>query len=129
MEACPGTSVQARGLPARDDQEARLFWMDIEAGQAFARHPDGLIEEWHLPERVGSFGLTTDLACLAVALETGCVLFDLASNGIERIPMPEPLPAKARFCDGKCDPWAIPGRHKVRGRPTQTGWNAVSVAT
>ena len=92
--------------PVWDDHEERLFWTDIEAVCIFARYSDGSIEAWQMPERVGSFGLTTDPTRLVVALASGFALFNLvATDKTERIPMHDRLPKETRFNDGKCDPW------------------------
>ena len=88
--------------PVWDDFAQRLFWVDIEAGLILARQ--GQTEmKWHLPERVGSIGLTTAAETCVVALETGFALFDLESERLTRIKMPEPLGPEVRFNDGKCD--------------------------
>jgi len=91
--------------PVWDDIDQRLLWVDIEEGRILALEEGAEECCWQLPERVGSLGLTHTRDRLVLALESGFATFDLASERLERIAMPAPLPARIRFNDGKCDPF------------------------
>lgn len=108
--------------PVWDDLENRFFWTDIEAGRIYALNADQSVDQWQLPERVGSFGLTTRADRLVVALESGFALLNLSSEQVERFGLPGRLPANTRFNDGKCDPagyfWAGTMSEATPRKPT-----------
>lgn len=89
--------------PVWDDRSQRLFWVDIEAGKLFAATLEGEETAWVLPERIGSFGLTTSTQAVVLALESGFAVYDLETSKLDRIPMPHKLGELVRFNDGKCD--------------------------
>lgn len=107
--------------PVWDDRSQRLFWIDIEAGRLFATAMSGDETSWQLPERIGSFGLTTTTDVIVIALERGFAIYDLSSGQLDRIAMPQPLMDDVRFNDGKCDPhgnfWAGTMSEKTHKAP------------
>jgi len=119
--------------PVWDERSERVFWVDIEAGRLFAATLDGAETIWDLPERIGSFGLTTTTHVVVMALASGFALYDLERRALDRIPMRHDLGESVRFNDGKCDPngnfWAgamsekdprQPDAHLYRLRPDLT---------
>jgi L-arabinonolactonase len=105
MKVASKTRATLGECPVWDERSQRLFWIDIEAGRLFAVTLEGLETYWQLPERIGSFGLTTSTDVIVIALETGFAVYDLQMERLNRIEMPAPLAQTVRFNDGKCDPY------------------------
>lgn len=103
MRTLTDSRAQLGECPVWDDRSQRLFWIDIEAGRLFAASLAGEHVDWTLPERIGSFGLTTETDVVVMALETGFALFNLRTGEVERISMRHELGPAVRFNDGKCD--------------------------
>lgn len=85
-----------------------LLWCDINAGRIYNLDTQtGGIEDWTLPERIGSFGLTDD-SRLIVALGSGVHLFEPRSGALSLLVDPEPEHAPNRpanrLNDGKVGP-------------------------
>ena len=89
--------------PVWDEQNQRLFWVDIEMGRIHVLTENASENSWNLPERIGSLGLTTSADTLVIALESSFALFHLDSGNVDRVEMPEALAPDTRFNDGKCD--------------------------
>jgi len=83
--------------------EQALYWIDIRAPALHRLEPDtGATRTWHMPSRIGSFGLRASGGAV-VALEDGFSLLDLDSGELTFVAGPERVPG-ARFNDGKVSP-------------------------
>jgi len=75
--------------PVWDKTLSRLYWTDVHACTIFALDIKSLKrQQWILPARIGSFGLTDDER-LIVALTTGVHLFDPKSGKLDFLVDPE----------------------------------------
>ncbi|MFN0037930.1 MAG: SMP-30/gluconolactonase/LRE family protein [Burkholderiales bacterium] len=89
--------------PVWDVQTGTLYWTDIR--NQLVRRCDwaaGRIDEWKLPEMVGSLTLRKS-GGLLLALKSGLAFFDTDSGMLERLAAPEKSFPERRFNDGKCD--------------------------
>lgn len=86
------------------EREQRLYWCDIEAGRISRCAEDGTgLENFQLPERVGSFALCEDGRHLLLGLAGGVALYELATRQLGPIlPVQADLPG-TRINDGRCD--------------------------
>ena len=86
------------------DRKAALYWTDIE-GSTVSRwnEADGQVQQWTLPDRVGSFALCTQPDQLLLGLATGIALFNLATGAMSPIIPVEPQHPSTRINDGRCD--------------------------
>jgi sugar lactone lactonase YvrE len=83
--------------------EQALYWIDIRAPALHRLEPDtGATRTWHMPSRIGSFGLRASGGAV-VALEDGFSLLDLDSGELTFVAGPERVPG-TRFNDGKVSP-------------------------
>ena len=90
--------------PVWDDRLQCLWWTDI---QEYRLH----VWDWETkvtrsfvcPERLGSFGLTSDPARLVCAFASGFALFEPAAGQVQWIARPEADYRGIRFNDGKVD--------------------------
>lgn len=86
------------------DQKAALYWTDIEASTVSRwNEADGHVQQWTLPDRVGSFALCTQPDQLLLGLATGIALFNLATGAMSPIIPVEPENPGTRINDGRCD--------------------------
>ncbi|GLQ54741.1 SMP-30/gluconolactonase/LRE family protein [Devosia nitrariae] len=91
-----------------DGETEGLLWCDIHAGRIYRLDTrTHALEEWQLPERIGSFGLADD-GRLIVAMVSGVHLYDPANGVLTFLVDPEPeqsgLRPTNRLNDGKVGP-------------------------
>lgn len=88
--------------PVVHPAEGGVFWIDVERRLLRRLHSDdGTVDEWTLPEKIGSFGFRG--AQLIVALESGLYEFSLSARSLRALATPE-AGSGTRFNDGQCDP-------------------------
>lgn len=86
------------------NQRQTLWWTDILSAQLFEFHPEtNQIIIHTMPERVGSFGFTSDVNTLIVAFASGVAYFHLKKQSIQWITRPEANNQGNRFNDGRVD--------------------------
>ena len=87
------------------DQKAALYWTDID-GSTVSRwnEANGHVEQWTLPDRVGSFALCAQPDQLLLGLASGIALFNLVTGTMSPIVPVEPQHPTTRINDGRCDP-------------------------
>lgn len=82
-----------------------LYWTDIEGFSLSCWHAaDGRVQQWTLPQRVGSFALCHGTSRLLVGLASGIALFDTTSEALSPVVPVEPEHPTTRINDGRCDP-------------------------
>ncbi|WP_306258480.1 SMP-30/gluconolactonase/LRE family protein [Pararhizobium sp. IMCC21322] len=90
-------------VPVWDVESQSLWWIDIE-GKLLQQlhHPSGVVTQWTMPERVGSFALcrTGGIIC---AFASGFAFYDLETGETDWIARPEADTPRNRFNDGKVD--------------------------
>lgn len=90
-------------VPVWDVESQSLWWIDIE-GKLLQQlhHPSGVVTQWTMPERVGSFALcrTGGIVC---AFASGFAFYDLETGETNWIARPEAGTPRNRFNDGKVD--------------------------
>jgi L-arabinonolactonase len=81
-----------------------LYWTDIESGTLSRwQAANGLVRQWKLPERVGSFALCEDDTTLLLGLASGVALFDMDSEVLTPVATVEADQPATRINDGRCD--------------------------
>ncbi len=86
-----------------DDQVQSFRWTDIERRTLFCLSwPERKLSEARLPQRLGSFALTTLPGVIIAAFEDGFARFAIATGGVEWIARPPAIPG-VRFNDGRVD--------------------------
>jgi L-arabinonolactonase len=86
------------------DRKAALYWTDIEASTVSRwNEASGDVQQWTLPDRVGSFALCTQPDQLLLGLATGIALFNMATGAMSPIVPVEPQHPSTRINDGRCD--------------------------
>ena len=81
-----------------------LWWTDIEECRLFSYSPDTLtLQEWSVPERIGSFGFTEKPGQLVVAFASGFALFNYTNGQIQWLARPEQQRPANRLNDGRVD--------------------------
>jgi len=89
--------------PVWSAHEEALYWVDIRAPALHRLHPgSGATRTWHVPSRIGSFGLR-DGGGAVVALVDGFHLLDFDTGALRFLTGPEHVPG-TRFNDGKVSP-------------------------
>jgi L-arabinonolactonase len=87
-----------------DDRTARVLWTDIQERRLFRYEPKkGRLEQFDLPERLGSFGLVDHGDRLIAAFESGFAFFQPETQALEWIERPPHAAANMRFNDGRVD--------------------------
>lgn len=82
-----------------------LYWTDIEGSSLSCWHAaDGRVQQWTLPQRVGSFALCHGTSRLLVGLASGIALFDTTREALSPVVPVEPEHPTTRINDGRCDP-------------------------
>ena len=82
-----------------------LFWTDIEGSTLSRwRAREGDLQQWKLPERVGSFALCRDTSQLLLGLASGVALFDVDREFMTPVVSVESEHPTTRINDGRCDP-------------------------
>ncbi len=90
--------------PVWDEQENRLYWVDILSGTLFKYDPGQKENEvFNIGEHIGSFALREESGAV-LALKTGFALYSFDSNRLNHLTNPESHLPNHRFNDGKCDP-------------------------
>jgi sugar lactone lactonase YvrE len=90
--------------PVWDAQQNRLLVADIIGCTITALSPEGVVlNVWHFPSEVGSFGLCRSGAWV-VALRDRIIKYDWRARRITPLCVPGPEPAHNRFNDGKIGP-------------------------
>lgn len=87
------------------ERTGSLWWTDIESATLSRWHSvDGTVQQWTLPQRVGSFALCANDARLLLGLADGIALFDPASGRLtDFVPLDAPPTPGLRINDGRCD--------------------------
>ena len=86
-----------------DDESGRLLWVDIKAGQVWARdHASGTVQYRQMPERIGGIGLRRS-GGLVAALESGFAYVDLRDGSVTRLGYVRTPPAQIRLNDSRVD--------------------------
>ncbi len=89
--------------PVWDEREGTLYWVDITRCQVHARQiKTGMHRVWMLGQCVGAMALREQGGFVA-ALTTGFYHYG-ADGAFVAAARPDPLSARVRFNDGKCDP-------------------------
>lgn len=87
--------------PVYRPSEDAIYWTDIDSKRlqrwSFATKN---LDQWHLPEKIGSFGWQGEK--LLLAMETGFFYYDLAARSLDKVFSLPPTPG-IRSNDGKCD--------------------------
>lgn len=86
------------------DRRSALYWTDIE-GSTVSRCDEngGDLQQWRLPDRVGSFALCAQDDHLLLGLASGIALFNLSTGALSDIVAVEPEQPTTRINDGRCD--------------------------
>lgn len=89
--------------PVWDNENSRIFWIDITAGDVHYFYPKTeKIYTYSLGKLIGSIGLKSPNTLIA-ALKSGFFEIDLLNNSINPIAFLEKEIPDIRFNDGKCD--------------------------
>ncbi|WP_342593220.1 SMP-30/gluconolactonase/LRE family protein [Ramlibacter agri] len=81
-----------------------LYWTDIEGLKISRLQADGLVHEWKLPQRVGSFAFCAGSRTqMLLGLDSGIALFDTASESLSPVIAVEADEPTTRINDGRCD--------------------------
>src|SRR5580693_59044 len=87
-----------------DAQTERLWWTDIQERRLFCYAPaTRALEQFALPERLGSFGLVADSDAIVAAFESGFALYQPRTDQREWLARPKHDAANIRFNDGRVD--------------------------
>ena len=87
-----------------DDLGHRAWWTDIQERRLFRYDPKRrVLEQFELPERLGSFGFIHGDERIVAAFESGFAYFHPESRRLEWIARPPHGPGKLRFNDGRVD--------------------------
>lgn len=90
--------------PIWDDRLNRLWWTDIQQSRLYFWDWDTRQPQWiAVPERLGSFGLTSSAEWLICAFASGFALFRPGKGAIRWIARPEGEYCGIRFNDGRVD--------------------------
>lgn len=90
--------------PVWDENEQRLYWVDILNGRLLTHNPASEEHDSHeLGEHLGAAALR-EKGGLVLALKSGFAFYDISSRQIIPAGRPESHPEGNRFNDGKCDP-------------------------
>ncbi|MDT8429421.1 MAG: SMP-30/gluconolactonase/LRE family protein [Pseudomonadales bacterium] len=81
-----------------------LWWTDIEACKLYSYSLDReFLQEWSVPERIGSFGFTSKPDLLVVAFASGFALYNYSNGDIQWLAHPEQQRPANRLNDGRVD--------------------------
>ncbi|WP_271409147.1 SMP-30/gluconolactonase/LRE family protein [Pseudomonas sp. Q1-7] len=85
------------------DRTQTLSWTDIQRATLFRLRPGGgVLQQWHLPERLASLALCEDEGWLLLALASRLAFFRLSDGALRTLHEIEPgLPTRCN--DGACD--------------------------
>ncbi|RJG24376.1 SMP-30/gluconolactonase/LRE family protein [Massilia cavernae] len=85
------------------ERTGRVLWTDINRSVLWAYHPaSGSTQSWPMPERLGSFALTTSDDRLLLGLASRLAFFDFSSGEVTTVCEIEPG-LGTRMNDGRCD--------------------------
>jgi L-arabinonolactonase len=86
------------------ESEQALYWTDIESSTIGRLGAGGVLREWTLPQRVGSFAFCAgDDARLLLGLACGIALFDTRNEELTPVIAVEADQPTTRINDGRCD--------------------------
>lgn len=86
------------------DRTQTFWWTDIEGATISRLHADGRLDQWPLPERVGSFAFCAgSTSRLLLGLASGIALFDTATQSLSPVVPVEADQPTTRINDGRCD--------------------------
>jgi L-arabinonolactonase len=87
-----------------DCERRRVWWTDIQEKKLFRHDPQaGGLEKFHLPERLGSFGLVEGGTQIVAAFETGFAFYQAETGALDWIARPPHAGKGIRFNDGRVD--------------------------
>lgn len=87
-----------------DELSQQLWWTDILGARLYRYHfHDEKLEDFALPERLGSFGFVRNDPRLICAFASGFALYEPKTAQIEWLYRPEAGFSGTRFNDGRCD--------------------------
>jgi sugar lactone lactonase YvrE len=87
-----------------DVRRQRLWWTDIQERLLFRYDPERrALEQFALPERLGSFGLVAGSDGIIAAFESGFALYHPESEQLDWLARPSPEHPDIRFNDGRVD--------------------------
>ncbi|MCB0082528.1 MAG: SMP-30/gluconolactonase/LRE family protein, partial [Caldilineaceae bacterium] len=90
--------------PLWDEQNQRLYWVDILSNRLYAYDPaTGENRTWDVGQHVGTVVLR-ESGGVMLAVRDGFAAFDLETGELTLIADPEADQSGNRFNDGKCDP-------------------------
>lgn len=101
---CNHDAILGEG-PVWDEQESRLYWVDILSGKLFRYDPYNKSNEtFDIGEHLGCVALREG-GGLVIARQSGFAFFNPDKQEISAITDPESQIENHRFNDGKCDPF------------------------
>jgi sugar lactone lactonase YvrE len=87
-----------------DDQSGRVLWTDIQERRLYRYEPKKReLDQFELPERLGSFGFVQGSERLVCAFESGFAFYQPESGELEWIERPTHAATNVRFNDGRVD--------------------------
>jgi L-arabinonolactonase len=87
-----------------DSVGKRAWWTDIQERRLYRYQPvSQVLEQFNLPERLGSFGFIEGSDRIIAAFESGFALYHPESAALEWIARPQHAAANVRFNDGRVD--------------------------
>lgn len=88
--------------PLWDEQTQALYWVDIKAPALYRMREGAGIQEWPMPEPIGSFAFR-QTGGLLLALKTSLQTFDPHTAELQRFAQPETDRPSNRYNDGRAD--------------------------
>lgn len=86
------------------ERAGAFWWTDIESSEIYRLAPDGKVQSWSLPERVGSFAFVEGSDTqLLLGLASGIAVFDTEMESLSLVVPVEADEPTTRINDGRCD--------------------------
>lgn len=89
--------------PVWDVGQQALYWIDIIGRKVFRRDESGAVQQWEVPEIVGSMAICQDGASALVALASGVHVLDFATGECTMLATSSDLNEQVQLADGKVD--------------------------
>jgi sugar lactone lactonase YvrE len=103
VEVIPAANTLGEGV-LWDTRRQRLWWTDIQERRLYRYDPAGrALEQFILPERLGSFGFVAGGERIVAAFESGFALYHPESGRLDWLARPSPEAPNVRFNDGRVD--------------------------
>jgi sugar lactone lactonase YvrE len=103
IKTIPCQCTLGEGVLWHADQQA-IYWLDIEEAIIYRYYVvDETLEEFSLPQRIGSFAFTPHKDQIITAFAQGIAHYNLVSKELQWISQPELTIPGNRFNDGKAD--------------------------